>query len=911
MIHTHINRPKKIEKFAQYSLLGMAIAAALSSGTVLAQEAADNDNIEVIQVRGLLGSMARSLEDKKLADNISDSISAEDLGKFPDQNVAESLQRITGVSIDRSGGEGQFVTVRGFGPQFNTVLVNGRQIATENQGREFSFDTLPAELISGAEVFKSPTANMQEGGIGATINVTTARPFDLDGFKVAASAKGIYDELAEKTAPQFSGLISNTFNDDTMGILLAVSYQERQSQNNIIETRYWRPNTSFTSRNGTEYNNIYVPQNFDQIVDLSDRTRTSANLVFQAAPSDELTLSFDGLISKFEVASDATSVGHWVSDGNLDSVTVGENNTVTSLTSTVVDGVGGATDFIRRSYSRDVDISAFGGNAEWDITDSLKANFDLSTSTAKENSGGKNNFNVIGYNNAYTITYGGGYPSIEIVGGDAALLDPTLGLAHYNDKNGLDTEDKITEIKADFEWTPDSDTFTTLKYGMYYQDRSKDNVQEFATTCNLYCGYQVPVPSELLTTFTPTSFFPGVPGSWLTYDPAAYEAFMAGPGLAIIQAAVGPGRDIAAEYAAFSFDNPPATADSYKVKEEVLSAYLQFSFAGELGDMNWNVNTGARYSETNSEIFGTTRILLDLQPIPNDPSDLNEIYAPGDTGTLISETNSYSNLLPNVNVKLELVEDMLLRFAYSQTLTRPTMSSLVPTFSVTGSRPNNNQAQAGNAGLKPFLSKNWDFSYEWYYGDFSYFAAAVFSKEVDDFIVNAVDNESLSLASGVYDFSVRRPRNGEVANVNGLEVAWSHVFENGFGFQVNATKVDSDAKVDDNASEIFALEGLGDSQNLVLFYEKEGFQARLAFNNREAFLQDIVSPLGGTEPRFTKTYGQWDLSASYELNENWTVFFEGINISGEELERRGRYDNQFVQLIDNGTRYGFGVRANF
>ena len=137
---THTSRPKKIEKIAQRSLLGMAIAAALSSGTTFAQDSADDSNVEVIQVRGIVSSLKRAMSDKKEANIVSDGISAEDLGKFPDLNVAESLQRITGVSIDRSGGEGQAVTVRGFGPQFNTVLVNGRQIATDSAGREFNFD---------------------------------------------------------------------------------------------------------------------------------------------------------------------------------------------------------------------------------------------------------------------------------------------------------------------------------------------------------------------------------------------------------------------------------------------------------------------------------------------------------------------------------------------------------------------------------------------------------------------------------------------------------------------------------------------------------------------------------------------------------------------------------------------------
>ena len=898
-------------------------AAGLTMTSAMAQQAPADDDVEVIQVRGLLGSMARSLEDKKIADNISDSISAEDLGKFPDQNVAESLQRITGVSIDRSGGEGQFVTVRGFGPEFNTVLVNGRQIATENQGREFSFDTLPAELISGAAVYKSPTADMQEGGIGATVNVTTARPFDLDGFKIAASAKGVYDDLSEETSPQISGLISNTFNDDKMGILFAVSHQERSAQTNMLETRYWRPGVSLTNRSQAgdpeyaetaQFNNVYVPQNFDQIVDLSDRTRTSANAVFQFAPSDNLTMTFDGLISKFEVDSDAHSLGHWFSDSNLDNLAFNQNGSLTALDSTLVDGVGGATDFIRRRFSRDVDLSAFGANFEWVISDQLTANIDLSTSKAEDNSGGKVNFNVVGYNNAYSVNYGGDAATIDILGGDQAVLDTSLGKLHYNERNGWDVEDTISEYRVDFAWTPEVDNaFSKMEFGVYYQDREKDNQRKFASLCNVHCGYNAPYPSNLMTQFTPTSFFGGVPGTWLTYDPEEFFNYAASS-QAIADVAAATGQSVEAVTAAVAgadINNPSTQGDAFNVEEEVLSAYTQFFFNFEVSDMPVDVNFGFRYSQTDSSVTGVGRVLTDLQPIPNDPSDLNEVYATAG-GVPVSEANSYTNVLPNVNAKLELTEELVLRFAYSETLTRPTMNDLVPVFNVTTSRPNNNQAQAGNADLKPFLSSNWDMSLEWYYSDFSYFAGAIFQKEVEDFIVASTETESLNLDSGTYDFSVRRPRNGETANVDGLELAWTHVFENGFGFQVNATMVDSDAVLDAaDTTQIFALEGLGDSQNLVFFYEKDAIQARVAFNNREGFMQDLVSPLGGTEPRFTETYGQWDISASYEINENWTVFFEGINVTGEELRRHGRFKEQFVQLVDDGARYTFGVRANF
>lgn len=188
--------------------ISLAVAAVLStSSQVMAQQAAGNtaeESIEVIAVKGIRSSMRSSMIDKQTATVVSDGIRAEDLGKFPDLNVAESLQRITGVSIDRSGGEGQAVTIRGFGPQFNTVLVNGRQFATDTDGREFNFDVLAAEQITGADVFKSTTATLQEGGIGGTINVTTARPFDFTGFQAVGSVKAMYESLSEKTSPSAS-----------------------------------------------------------------------------------------------------------------------------------------------------------------------------------------------------------------------------------------------------------------------------------------------------------------------------------------------------------------------------------------------------------------------------------------------------------------------------------------------------------------------------------------------------------------------------------------------------------------------------------------------------------------------------------------------------------------------------------
>ncbi|MBT79488.1 MAG: TonB-dependent receptor [Alteromonadaceae bacterium] len=904
----------------QLSKTGLAVFAALHLTPSFAQEA---EGVEVIEVRGFKNSLKESMLNKKAADVVSDGISAEDLGKFPDQNVAESLQRITGVAIDRSGGEGQFITVRGFGPQFNTVLVNGRQIATENQGREFSFDTLPAELISGADVYKSPVASMQEGGIGATVNVTTAKPFDFEGFAGAASAKGMYEELSEEITPQVSGLVTNRFLDDRLGLLFAASYQERKAQNNTLQSNYWRPNVSLTNRSerdnpayadSAQFNGVYIPQNYDQRVDFAHRQRTSGNLVMQYALQDNMILKVDGLYSKFEVDSSATSVGHWLSDSNLDNLVFNENGSVVSLDSTLVDGVGGATDFISSSFSRNVEIKAYGINLDWNVTDYLTANFDISTSKAENASGGANNFNVVGYNNAYSIDYSGSVPVITIDGGDAALQDFAAGRLHVANREGFDVEDTIDEMRADFTWLPDSNNaFAKMEFGVYYQDRQKQNNSVSSSLCSIYCGYQYDIPDSLLSIFTAENFFPQASQQWITYDPEAYfEYAISDEAVQQISEASGQTpEEVRALIDAESINNPAIGSNSFSVQEEVLSVYSQLYFSMLISDMPVDINFGLRFSQTDTSVGGYGRELLDVLPIPNDPSDYSDVYAT-DEGVPISESNSYSNILPNINARMELTDDLMLRVGFSETLTRPTMSDMVPAFNVTVTRPGNLQAESGNARLKPFLSTNMDLSLEWYYADTSYLAVAAFTKEVEDFIVATVETQTLNLQSGQYDFNVRLPGNGETADVNGLELAWLHTFENGFGIQANATVVNSDASLDaSDTTQVFALEGLGDSQNLILFYEQGPLQARVAYNNREAFMQDLVSPLGGTEPRFTKTYGQVDVSASYDINESFTVFFEGINVTGETLSRHGRYEEQFVQLIDDGARYTLGVRTSF
>jgi len=508
-----------------------AVLAVLSTVAALPAVAADADaqakETEVIEVRGIRGALGRAMDAKREAGGVVDSISAEDIGKFPDTNLAESLQRITGVSIDRSGGEGQLITVRGFGPQFNTVLVNGRQMASENQSRAFSFDTIASELVKSLDVHKTSTATMQSGGIGSTVNVNTARPFAINGFKVAGSIKGIYDENSEETTPQVSALISNTFNDDSLGVLFALSHQERETRLNQAQMDGWLENVGVPNpqtADGQAYTgNIFSPRNYDHKVTTKERTRTNANLVIQYAPTDNLIVTADALYSDFDVETDTTSYGHWFTAPNIEGfgdasgATVDENGTVIDL----YQEVGLATDMHAKKFDRLTESKALGLNFDWDVNDNLNMKFDFSHSTAERfaNNGRGDQLSLIGYANRvrfqvddnilpYASEFSTANPGIysgqqELDGvaydpnitpdGVSDHLDPTNSRAHVMLRRGWAVEDSVDQFRWDGTWFDDGDSgLSSIKFGAMYSSETKslerwDN--EGAGIHCAFCGY--------------------------------------------------------------------------------------------------------------------------------------------------------------------------------------------------------------------------------------------------------------------------------------------------------------------------------------------------------------------------------------------------------------------------------------
>ncbi|MBV8805938.1 MAG: TonB-dependent receptor, partial [Sinobacteraceae bacterium] len=462
--------PPPISSTVQDQSLGYIRLAQAETGPSPAESAPSQDLAEVV-VTGLRQSLISAETIKRDSLGIVDAIAPQDIGKLPDANLAESLQRITGVSIDRSGGEGAFVTVRGFGPEFNTVLINGRQIATptdpsQASGRAFSFDTLASELGSGVEVYKSSTAHLQSGGIGSTINVKTARPFDYTGFKFSGSLDANYEENSSKAAPDGSFLLSDRFDDGRFGVLVSGSYQLRKDRLNEAQTDGWIVNggTPTSAINGgagvaitpsNPHGNLFVPQDFDTLVTFENRQRIGGTLVLQYQANDDLTITADALFSRFSDVTDDRSWGHWFTPSNLSNVITDANGTAIDMTQSV----GQASDFHDQKFDVQTYTGVGGLNADWKVSDRIDLNVDGSFSRARElpNGGRESQLALLGYL-GQTISY---HSDGAILPYTTGFVDPTSGpfagvggggqqlYQHVMLNRGYGVQDTIGQFRAD------------------------------------------------------------------------------------------------------------------------------------------------------------------------------------------------------------------------------------------------------------------------------------------------------------------------------------------------------------------------------------------------------------------------------------------------------------------------------
>lgn len=888
------------------------------AGSAIAQDADSGDDIafDEIVVTGIRSSLINSAGIKRQADTVVDAITAEDIGKFPDQNIAESLQRITGVTIDRSGGEGQLLTVRGMGPEFNSTLLNGRTIATTSGGRAFSFDILASELISGAEVHKTQSASLQEGAIGATVNLTTLKPLNFPGFKAVASAKGLYDGMTEKVKPQFSGLISNTFADDTFGVLASFSYYNRESRYDQANTsRYFKTTDEL---DGVDYGEVYFPRNFDQIAQTETRERASGTLVLQYRPTDNLEFTADALYSNLDTKYRQDVFPHWFTTSTIRNPVLDENNTVIKA-----DFEGGAIESLVRQSDTKNELWAVGFNTDWQVNEGWNMVADISYSKAESDPGQGYSDVVVGRPGGYSYDRSSGDLVPTMSYADGNTLDPNGLFAGWASLQGEWINDEVLEAKVDnsYEFF-DAGVLKEVRFGGQYSDRTLGTTWG-ETEYPLPWAFgdnspRIALPGSLFSEYDADGFLSGGSGqgveTWLTFDSDELFAFLTSEE-AVSQlsdpATQAEVRDIIARNGGFAMVADPS---AYRVNEKLKSLYADVKFEGEMGSMPWSAVLGLRYVHAKSTSIGRQTALVNLLPVadPSKPDEVRPIESKNFVNVEVG--HSYSDFLPSLNTKLEFTDEIIGRFSWSKSLTRPELTEMSPLTSYGGGPIDQLTGSGSNPLLRPYKSTNFDASLEWYYSEGSYLAVAGFHKDVDGYLGTGEVVETVTVPSGTYQYEISRPVNLESTKIKGLELAVQHMFTSlpspfdGLGISANMTFVDSSSSTD-VPGEKLPLIGLSDSQNLILFYEKGPIQFRVAYNNRARFMQ--AKPRSDRDAHYVDDYHQIDISASYDINDTFTIFFEGINVTNELYIKNAEFANQTLEVTETGPRYALGLRAHF
>lgn len=952
-------------------VLRAAILVALaSSAPAGAQESssapANTSELEEVIVTGIRESLQRNLDLKREATGVVDVISSEDIGKFPDSNLAASLQRVPGVSIQRNGmrGEPTGITVRGFGGDFNETLYDGRRISTAAGGRSVDFSTVGADFVGSLSVMKTPDVTLSTSSIGATVNVMFPKPFDSPGARFVTSASGSMQDEAGEIKPTAGVLFSNTFADDTFGVLADVIYNERSTDTNRVFVSGWvggrfAPCQMTPSCTPAELNNKttvgWWQQQYGAEQSQTNDERIDGRIAFQWRPSDNMLLTVDDNYSRQKLVTETYGFALWFGLNDLRNVKIDENGTVVDFVQagTPMDLNAGLTTQLRET-------NQVGINLKLDASDNLSFDFDLSYAKSEQNPDGQGVDNAdIGYGGALGTTLGvrvtgdsaDAFPQLTDYGpaGDQSrYLDPSVIGSHVLVRQSQENTDELKQARITATWKQDN---LQLDGGASYVDDNFQLQQSNTFTNNYwqaFSGYGAPsgrtsgviVPTNLYRgTIGTGGFIPGfsgtgsLPSQLLMYDPRGLYGYLQGlgnpyrsnvPGFNYpplnpdgTNPCLGSAPPSLCSYAG-SLDLAADPGSIQDITEKTLSLFVRAAFHVDLAGRPFHFSAGVRNERTDVTSAGVGRLPVSLAVNPADPTLLTTSFSPT---RAISTDSKYSYLLPSMDMKLEITPEVHARFGASRTLTRPAINFLTPVLNVGGlPRIGALTADGGNPALKPYLSDNFDFAVEWYYQQNSYASVNYFIKDVTNFIVQGTQRQTIN---GVIDPSTGQPAvytvaqrvNGPDATVDGFEFAWQHVFgDTGFGFNANVTLVDTDKPYNRNdiSQSGFAVTGLADSANLVGFYDMNGFEVRVAANWRDEYLlqfgQNQNTGAFGAEPTFVNSSLQIDLSTSYQLTDQLNVFFEALNVTNETMSTHGRFDNELLDVFAYGRRYALGAR---
>ncbi|WP_371194072.1 TonB-dependent receptor [Glaciecola sp. SC05] len=883
-----------MKKSIHKCLIATSVAVALSA-SALAQESSSDEtpaveDFEKITVTGVRGSLNRALGQKRQSVGVSDVISAEDLGKFPDLNISESLQRIPGVTLNRnSNGEGQAINLRGLGPQFTRVELNGMsgtgngsggRFGTSSGERGFNFELLAAELFSYVEVAKSPSASQVEGGMAGLVSLETPKPLSYDGLNATVSAQGNYSELTGDIDPRGSFLISQNI-DDVFGIAFSLALSETNFRSDTAEAGSWRPGSSFGRGdsdallpNGTRYYNF-----------LESRDTLGSTLTIQYRPTNDLEFKVDAIYANLDSERIANRNDMPIENpGPV--VTLNEQNGV--ATSGSVTGVQQrvGTNFI----ATDEEFFQLSAGADWTPNDDWRIRPYIGYSNREAD----RQFDLYSFRLADENGFDPGTVSFD-VRGDFVDFSSTETDFTANPEDFLfnifilrpsTDEDEELAAKLDFERYFDVGGLTSVEFGFRYADREKTRIQtQERLQRNVDDIRLVPNLSSVATLLPFEVSGANAPSQQLAADPALIRSIFYPGGNAVNGTFIRPLP---------GFD----ASESWSVEETTFNAYVQANF--EIEDVQFNI--GLRLVDTEQTSNGNT---------------VANRFQPTEQITPVSITSDYTRYLPSFNLKYDVTDELVMRAAYSTTLTRPNLSSLAPSETVNGIDEGGGTGSTGNPNLEPFTADNFDLGLEWYFAEESLLSANLFYKDIGGLIDTTSFTETRSFPRQADGVIVSAPivftsfENGVSAEIKGLELSYQQPIAANFGVIVNYTYADSSADFGAEGDvRTTGLPGLSrSSYNASIYFDNGALDARLSYAWRERYLADFTDDFG--IPRFTDDFGQLDFSANYSVNDNLQLQLQILNITNEQVINQSTALFLPYGVNDLDRRVLFGARYSF
>lgn len=908
-------------------LLTSCAAVALLAATGAQAQSAGTDVTEVGELI-VTGSYQRSLEQavdlKRETVGFSDSILATDVANFPEQNLAEALQRIPGVTIERNKGLGRRVMVRGLPSEFTFVTINDLATASGSGGRDVEFDIYASEIIQRVTVQKSPTAANEEGGIAGSINIYTARPFDFAGPRVVGSVEGAYNSISEEIDPKISVLASNTWGD--WGALFSVSTARRTNRTDSNSGINFRPAFRFLEASGvrgTQAQSVLARDAGVVVTNRSDRNQTGriifqdkvgdrvylneqdqwgATVSLQYRPSSSFSLAFDGMIGGYDATEDEYDAAAYSASSRSTFETIHEYDRTTLSDYGIVvlrDVSYTATqhEFLSKERISKTDYAQFGAELNW------RGDFWAFNAMAGYSGAER----TIDYANLKHVAYAPSRTRWTAQGGETIRSANPASIDMYNSPRSYlfeayeTTLESITDDKyaaqADLSRDFNLDVFPALRrmeVGVRYTDKSKERQYGALNIQGPGPGNASWVNTRTLADSPLTAIGDLVPGGDYRVRDLNWS-----------QVSNAYARDTF-RYAGFftPFDN----GQFYEVSEEVFSLYGMADLEFQIGPVPVFINGGARYVDTSVTSSGFHQIQTPTGGTTYTPEP-------------VSSTGGYQKVLPSLNFNAELTDSLLLRGAASETLIRPALTDLA--YKRTASW-NSFRFTDGNPGLRPTYAKQWELGLEKYLPRGGLLSASYFWKQIEGVVRNELTGTAPNVTKynangtidGVYDFDVYQPVNAEGSyDVSGVElvaiIPLGLIYRplEGFGLNANYTLLDSSLTGESDIDVPTPPVGLADTTyNVTLYYENDRFQARASYNYKDKYVEAIGYEM---YPIWREGYGQTDISVSYNLTNRIQVSFEGINITDEATKGYTMHPSFPTMYELSGRRFSLGVRMGW